>query len=170
MYMALNAAEKLFGACNDNEAAVCAKLKDEMGKAIHEAFWDNEQQAYVTSIFEDVKKRHYAELTQALAIYTGACPADVAQELRKRLSEKNNGLVPITLSYSIFKYEALLMEKDKYGTLVFDDIAEQWSYMLYNNATALGDDRCHRKSRQGHGFSFCHGGQLFPCICTMRTY
>lgn len=163
MYMALNAAEKLFGACNDNEAAVCAKLKDEMGKAIHEAFWDNEQQAYVTSIFEDVKKRHYAELTQALAIYTGACPADVAQELRKRLSEKNNGLVPITLSYSIFKYEALLMEKDKYGTLVFDDIAEQWSYMLYNNATSFWETiDAIEKSRQGHGFSFCHGWSAIP--------
>jgi len=162
MHMALNAAEKLFKACNElDDAAACASLRDKMGRAIHTAFWNEEEKAYATSTCEDVRKSHYAELTQALALYTGACPRETAQDLRARLACKDNGFVPITLSYSIFKYEALLQEPETYGVQVFDEIADQWSYMLYNNATSFWET-INAMDIFRQGWSFCHGWSAIP--------
>lgn len=162
MHIALDVSEKMFSACNEMDmAAACAGLKTKMGKAIHEAFWDDRENAYATYIRNGMKKPHYAELTQSLALYAGVCPEDKAGQLRARLACRGNGFVPVTLSYSIFKYEALLKEHEKYGKQVFDEIAEQWSYMLYRNATSFWEVINAPDLFRG-GWSFCHGWSAIP--------
>jgi len=161
-YMALDASEKLFEACNEAEDAIaCSGLKNKMRKAIHDTFWNEKEKAYATSVCNGVRSTHFAELTQALALYANVCPEDAAQGLRARLASNENGFVPITLSYSIFKYEALLQDYEKYGKRVFDEIAELWSSMLYRNATSFWEV-INAPDLFRQGWSLCHGWSAIP--------
>lgn len=160
--MALNASEKLFRACGEiADAENCASLKETVGKAVHDAFWDEKEKAYATSICEGVRKRHYAELTQSLALYAKVCPESSERDLRSRLASRENGFVPITLSYSIFKFEALLQDEGKYGKEVFSQVADIWSHMLYNNATSFWETIDVTENFRD-SWSFCHGWSAIP--------
>ncbi len=161
-YVALDASEKLFDACNEaNSAIACAKLKTEVAKAINTEFWDDNEKAYFTYVNNGIPKAHYAELTQALALYTGVCPEKNAKALGDRLASRDNGFVSITLSYSIFKYEALLRDKERYGKIVFDEVADLWSSMLYRNATSFWEV-INAPDLFRQGWSFCHGWSAIP--------
>ena len=70
-----------------------------------EKFWDEENAAYASFLW-DGKRVQSAELIQSLALYAGVCPEHRAAALREKL-RTGDGLVPVTLSYSLFKYEAL---------------------------------------------------------------
>jgi len=102
---------------------------------------------------DNKKIRHFAELTQALAICAGICSGDTASILRRKLSLKDNNMVKCTISHSIYKYEALLGEPEKYAKQVFEEIAEDWGYMLYNGATSFWE------TLQG-SLDFYHAGSL----------
>ncbi len=126
----------------------------------HKTFWDDMNKAYKTYAGEGGKV-HFAELTQALALCCGLVPGEYAGSLRKRLADKDNGLVRTTLSYAIFKYEALLQEPESYGRLVFDSIAEDWGYMLYNKATSFWETINGADDFEKAG-SMCHGWSAIP--------
>lgn len=99
-----------------------------------EDFWSEEEGAYA-SFIRYGEKSHYAQLVQALALYTGACPENRRDELcRKLLNEK---LVPVSLAYSIFKYEALLQQSRSFADEVFRQIADRWGSMLSRGATTF---------------------------------
>jgi hypothetical protein len=72
-------------------------------------------------------------------------------------------LLPTTISYSIFKYEALMKNQDKYARFVFDDIAEVWSEMLYNKATTFWETIIGADDF-GNAGSLCHGWSATPII------
>lgn len=123
-----------------------------------EAFWDEENGAYA-SFLRDNKKLQYAELIQALALYTKACPARRRADLRKGLYEGR--WLPATLSHSIFKYEVLLEEPEIYGEAVFCRIAERWGNMLFSGATAFWETDQGPEAFDGAG-SLCHGWSGIP--------
>lgn len=129
-------------------------------KAFHESFWDHEQKAYRTYLGENCTE-HYAELTQALALCNGVVPQEYQGLLREKLSDNNNSLVKTSISYSIFKYEALLQQPDKYGSLVFDEIADNWGHMLYNKATSFWETIKGADDFFKAG-SLCHGWSAIP--------
>jgi hypothetical protein len=70
-------------------------------------------------------------------------------------------LIPVTLSHSIFKYDALMKKKETYARFVFRDIARQWGYMLENEATAFWET-IEGARDFGNAGSLCHGWSAIP--------
>jgi len=122
-----------------------------------EQFWDEENQAYA-SYLRGGEKLQYAELIQSLALYAGVVPENRRNPLREKLMR--GGLVPVTLSYSLFKYEALLQDPAN-TKAVFDEIARRWGAMLFRGATTFWevDEGAEAFSRAG---SLCHGWSAIP--------
>lgn len=130
----------------------------------HTAFWDEDEKAYLTS-YGDQTRRHFAELTQALAICAGMCPLGIDSLLRKKLSSTQDGsdsnLTKCTISHSLYKYEALMGEPEVYGHQVFQEIAEVWGHMLYNGATSFWETIKGARDFNWAG-SLCHGWSAIP--------
>lgn len=121
-------------------------------------FWDENEQAFQTYSGPN-SKPHFAELTQALILCAGVCNEERAAVLRKRLSEKDNGLIETTLSHSFYKFEALLEEPDIYADYVFSKIEKDWGYMLYRGATSFWETI---NGASDHSGSLCHGWSAIP--------
>lgn len=126
---------------------------------VHGEFWDEKDQSYIT--FGGVgAPLHRCELVQALAILAGVCDSPKASTLRERLSTADNGLVETTLSYSFYKFEALLTDP-AYGKRVFERIAADWGYMLRNGATSFWETIKGEADFSNAG-SLCHGWSGIP--------
>ncbi|WP_214626461.1 family 78 glycoside hydrolase catalytic domain [Paenibacillus agaridevorans] len=159
--MALDAAGIMERHCGSAERSqYYLHIAKQVKKAFHERFWDAERLAYRTYLGGD-SEDHYAELTQALALCAGACPEGTAERLRAKLAAPDNGFIPVTLSYSYFKYKALLDEPDQYGTVVFGSIAEDWGGMLYRGATSFWETKG-GAADFGLAGSLCHGWSAIP--------
>lgn len=101
---------------------------------------------------------HGAQLTQALMLCCGTCPAEKQEKLRGLL--KSNELLPITLSYSIFKYDAIMTDPDNFDWMM-NDIADIWGNMLFNGATTFWETAVGQGDFQNAG-SLCHGWSAVP--------
>lgn len=123
-----------------------------------EQFWNPEEEVYA-SFIRDGKRLQGAELVQALALYTGIVPVGRQKRLRETLYK--GGLVRASIATSIFVYEALLQEPEKYGAAVFEEVAGRWGRMLYHGATAFweSDDGADAFERAG---SLCHAWSCVP--------
>ena len=143
----------------DAEAERLNKIAQQLRRAIHQNFFCEKKGYYYSFMDLDGNLSCLDELTQAICIYAGACPE---KNLNKALSRLTDGtMVPVTLAYSIFKYESLLKYSGKYGSWVRNDIEMQWGSMLTRGGTTFfetikaGDDF----ERAG---SCCHGWSAVP--------
>lgn len=141
------------------EAERLEKIAVQLRYAIHRNFYDEKKGCYYSFMDLDGKLSCLDELTQAICIYAGACPE---KNMNKALSRLMDGtMVPVTLAYSVFKYESLLKYSKKYGSWVRNDIEMQWGSMLMRGGTTFfetikaGDDF----DRAG---SLCHGWSAVP--------
>lgn len=123
-----------------------------------EQFWNDEESAYA-SFLKDGKPVQYSELIQSLALYANAVPEHRANNLRRGLLEKR--WLPVTLSYSIFKYEALLQDPDQYGAKVFQEISQRWGRMVFQGAESFWETEEGEEAFDGAG-SLCHGWSGIP--------
>lgn len=123
-----------------------------------EHFWNPMEGAYA-SFLRDGEQMQYAELIQSLVLYTDACPEDRCEALCGKLF--SGKLVPVSLAYSIFKYEALLQQPEGYGTQVFEEIAARWGRMLYSGATTFWETDV-GAADFGWAGSLCHGWSGIP--------
>ncbi|WNQ09894.1 alpha-L-rhamnosidase C-terminal domain-containing protein [Paenibacillus aurantius] len=159
--MALDAAASLLKLCGRPEASErYSSLSAKVKAAIQDRFWDPAESAYRTYRRENGVD-HYAELTQALALCAKVCPEPLAGGLRERLAKRDNGWVPVTLSYSLFKFKALLEDPERYGPLVFHSIADDWGGMLYKGATSFWETKEGADAFDRAG-SLCHGWSAIP--------
>lgn len=159
--LALQAGARLAGwAGGHKEQARYNECQEELKLAFHRRFWDETNKVYQTYSGKGCSG-HYAELTQALALCAGAVPAAQAATVRERLAQEDNGLVRTTLSYAIYKYEALLQQPDRYASLVFEDIAADWGHMLYSGATSFWETIKGADDFDKAG-SLCHGWSAIP--------
>jgi len=159
---ALETASELARICGHNKTAESyLGIATEMTPVVHAAFWHSGENAYVTYIGETNPPKHFAELVQSLAIITRVCPTSLTKKLCDRLLLNDNHLVKTTLSQSIYKYEALLGFKEKYGKQVFDQIASDWSTMLFKGATSFWETLVGGDDFGGAG-SLCHGWSAVP--------
>ena len=71
---------------------------------------------------------------------------------------------PITLSYSIFQFDALMRRPNVYGRWMFERIARDWGYMLRSGATAFWETIRGEEDFDGAG-SLCHGWSAVPIYC-----
>ncbi len=131
------------------------KLND----AINRHFWDDAAGCYTSYINVRGEKFHICELTNSLIVYAGAAEGDRLDSVLGHLAAGD--LLYVTLSHSIFKYEALMLRPEKYARTVFGDIARQWGHMLYNNATTFWET-IRGEEDFGNAGSLCHGWSAIP--------
>lgn len=128
-----------------------------------ENFWDEEHGTYASYIV-DGEKSHFCELTNSLLLYCGAVPENRRQRVISAL--KSGELTPVTLSHSIFKYDALLSEHENVN-YVLKDIEEKWGGMLMNGATTFWET-IEGQSAFGNAGSLCHGWSAIPAYIYFR--
>jgi len=138
-----------------------------LNTAAHEHFFNPAQGLYYTNInIASGEKFHLAQLSQSLAVCAGICPENALDCVLENLAY-NKDLLPVTLSHSIFRYDALLKQPEKYGRYVFDHIAQVFGTMLKQNATTFwetivgGDDFY-------YAGSLCHGWSAIPAYLYFR--
>ena len=102
---------------------------------------------------------HYAELVQALALYTGIVPQERQKALREKISK--GAFMRASMSTSIFVYEALLQEPEVYGRYVFEKVAERWGNMLFSGATSFWETDLGADDFERAG-SLCHAWSCIP--------
>jgi len=163
--MAIQSLSYIYNILQEPEAAeFYSKTANQLNRCMDKAFWEPEESVYF-SFFADGKLHHTCELTQSLMAYCGACPSDKLPLILEAISQKR--LLPITLSYSIFKYEALLKIPELYGQYVFDEIAEIWGKMLFKGATTFWETEKGSNDFKNAG-SLCHGWSAIPAYIYFR--
>ena len=133
-------------------------------QSINENFYDTEKKRYFTFL-RTSDYHNECELAQSVALCCGICPDEKA--LREQLVSKND-MSPITLSASIFKYEALLKD-DSYKSYVINDINEVWGSMLKKGATTFWETIDGVGAFDGEG-SLCHGWSAVPAYIFRKYY
>lgn len=154
--LALNSIKKICSIIGKNEDAKRFEtIADALKTVYNQNFWDKENQAYRFA----KENNMYAELVQALVICSNLCTdKNIAIILNK--FEKNQFEVPITLSHSIYKYEALLKGKG-FEDYVREDIADVWGSMLYKEASSFWETIKGSSDFERAG-SLCHGWSAIP--------
>ncbi len=140
---------------------IAAELKDR----INNKYW-NEEKGLYSSYYYNGKHQHYGELMQAMCLYTGIAEGK-EEALCEVLANPDNGMPDITISYSLYKYDALLSQGGKYDKFVFDDIAEKWGSMLYSGATTFWETIKGADDFLLAG-SLCHGWSAIPLYMYYR--
>lgn len=135
-----------------------ARCAQGLKAAVDARFWDEEAGLY-HSFANSQGQWHEAELTQALAAFCGACPERKLDRVLSRLADES--LVPVTLAYSIFQFEALLMRPEKWSRWVFGRIARDWGHMLHCGATTFWETLKGAWDFDRAG-SLCHGWSAIP--------
>jgi hypothetical protein len=133
------------------------RLHQQINCAIHRFFYDPEEQVYRTRTGCDDKVHH--QLTQALALYVGAVPNDLTQIVTDNMI--SGEMVPCTLSGSIYKYEALLRQGNRYQKFVKEEIEQIWGGMLFSGATTFWETEAGASDFEDAG-SLCHGWSAVP--------
>lgn len=159
--LALDASAELADALGDDKTkAVYKSLASDLKINSHKLFWDETDGSYQTYLGE-AAPLHHCELAQALAILAGICPEDIAAKLRKRLADPDNGWVKTSLSYSFYKFQALLTDPEGYAKIVFDEIKRDWGHMLFSGSTSFWET-IQGSSDFGNAGSMCHGWSGIP--------
>ena len=165
--MALQALSTLCRRLQSAEADRYAAIATELNANLHQIFFDSSLGCYATTLTGN-SLGHYAELTQSLLLLCGAVPTIHRGTVLEALAGRSNvSLYPITLSHSIFKYEALMSEPEKYARFVFNTIADQFGSMLYQNATTFWETIIGAYDFDRAG-SLCHGWSAVPVYFYLR--
>ena len=105
-------------------------------------------------------KPHYCQLVQALALLSGAADGERAKMLRRAIAVKDERLIPATLSYLLFVYEALISD-DEFREAAVEDARKLWGGMILKGATSFWEtiEGADAFSKAG---SLCHGWSAVP--------
>jgi hypothetical protein len=159
--MALEAGAGLNTSCQQPDVA--GKYRDiasGLRGAFHDRFWMSEAAAYANSIGQDVQPT-FSGLTQAMAICAHLCPDGMQASLISRLASNDRALSPVSLSQTLYKYEAILSLRDAHSKGVFEEIAKIWGEMLFRGATTFWETSNGPTELMGVG-SLCHGWSAIP--------
>lgn len=160
-------------------AAVCRRLGETeaaqryaeaaqaLNRAIDRVFWLEDKGCYATTLLGG-RLCHTCELTQALAVCCGAVPAFKLDRVLATLTgSMGPDFYPVTLSHSIFKYEALLKRPAQYARFVFDHVAQTFGAMLYKDATTFWETADGPAAFENAG-SLCHAWSAIPAYLYLR--
>lgn len=164
--LALEDAAKLYARLDrETEAADCRAKLQELRQAMA-LFWDDAAGVYATSLSENTRS-HFSELTQALCVCSGVAQGEHRERVLSRLASADSGLVSVTLSCTLFKYEALMQEPEQYGRWVLENIARVWGDMLCAGATSFWETELGAADFFRAG-SLCHGWSAVPVYIYCR--
>lgn len=122
----------------------------------NETFWAEEAGLYRS--FTAVPD-HFCELTQALALLSGAATGDRATALRRALAAGSIE-IPTTLSYALFKYEAMIADP-AFRRAAVEDCLRTWGEMTLAGATSFWETIRGAADFDNAG-SLCHGWSAVP--------
>ena len=125
----------------------------ELQKATKDSFFDKDK-----CLFFVKEKGSYTELANSLAVLADLCTHDEAKYIVNALS--NNELVPCSLSFKCFKYDALLSVSDDYKDTVLNEIRATYLKMAERTNTVWETDE--GESAFGDAGSLCHGWSAIP--------
>ncbi|MBQ9083808.1 MAG: hypothetical protein IJY28_10005 [Clostridia bacterium] len=163
--MMLRGMEEMCAAVGQHEeAARYEQSRVRLAATVHRVFFDTSARVY-GSYRDDGVLHHYCELTNALLVYAGAVPEAHRAGVLARLAE--GSLIPVTLSHSIYKYEALLTDLPRYGRQVFAEVAEKWGDMIAHGATTFWETADGAVAFNNAG-SLCHGWSAVPVVLYMK--
>ena len=149
----------------DAERKWAEEIYIELKKAFHPTFYCEDKKAYKTYV--DYQKPHFSQLTQALVLLGGVVPTECEDDVRSNVISAD--FVEVSLSYSAYKYDALLMDKKRYQNIVVSDIERQWGYMLDEGATSCWETILGEKDFDGAG-SLCHGWSAVPLYILSKLF
>ena len=138
-------------------AAYYDALHYRLNQNIHKAFFDEVRNVYVTRLGDDRRPLH--ALTQALAVYVGATPNNVREQVIENMLKQD--VLPCSLSSSIYLYDVLLRSGEKYKEYVKQEIEKIWGRMVYEGATTFWETDDGEKDFFDAG-SLCHGWSAVP--------
>ena len=142
------------------QAARADSIFQRVRLAVNRTFWNEEQGAYCTTV-KNGEQSHYSELAQSLLLCGGAADGQKSGILLNQLAYPTGRLMPITLSCSIYKYEALMTEPERYAELVFRTIEKIWGDMLFAGSTSFWETQRGAWDFSNAG-SLCHGWSAIP--------
>ncbi|MCL2518322.1 MAG: family 78 glycoside hydrolase catalytic domain [Oscillospiraceae bacterium] len=152
--------------CGDTETAdYYFGMHRKLNAAMDKIYWNGEKGAYASFYEPDVGISHYCEFVQSVIIYADACDDAKLDVVLEHLTD--GSLIPVTISHSIFKYDALMKRPEKYARFVFNQVAEFWSYMLYNGATTFWET-IDGAAAFGNAGSLCHGWSAVPACLYLK--
>lgn len=127
--------------------------------------WHGERQVFVTCPDAEWPDN---ELVQALMLCAGVPTEEQKALLLEKLANAGHSqLNPVTLSHSIYKYEALMTQPQTYGRFVADDIERIWGRMLFRGATTFWETEKGAWDFFSAG-SLCHGWSAIPVYLLHR--
>ncbi len=166
--LALQALSHIFQALDlSDKANYYSDIAQQLNHSIDQIFFDPNVNCYASTLTGD-SLDHFAELTQSLVLLCGAVPESKQDLILSTLAGQSNiSLYPITLSHSIFKYEALMTKPQRYARFVFNKIADEFGSMLYRNATTFWETLTGAYDFDRAG-SLCHGWSAIPIYFYLR--
>ena len=133
-------------------------------KAIREKadamFWQEEKGCYATYM-TDGKLSHGSEYTQVVAAYAGIAAGERRERVLRLLTSPDNGLVGLSLSNYLYKYDVLLAEGERFRDYVREEIEKVWGDMLFAGATTFYEVQEGADAFYYAG-SLCHGWSALP--------
>lgn len=139
-----------------------AVLLNDMKRVFNQKFWDGCKNVFASHLLDGQPMR-YDELIQALAVFSGICDENKVDKVLAVLAKSDNGLIKLSLSYLIYKYEALLSKGMRYASVVFEEISEKWGNMLLKGATSFWEYGEVTDNFTEAG-SFCHAWSATPIL------
>lgn len=132
------------------------QIASDLSAASHRHFFDPASGGYLTRI-SDSKPLHV--LTQALMLFADIAPDDIADGTASLLT--CGGLIPCSVSMTIYAYEALLRRSDRYRSYVLSEIDRIWGRMLFHGADTFWETEAGADDFSYAG-SLCHGWSAVP--------
>ena len=140
------------------DAKYYESLVKELKDNANTLFYDMEKGLYKLNEKENV----YSELVNAYAVLTETADKERACAICRKLTDKESGMIPCTLSMSAFKYDALIkVDPNAYGEYILKEIDERFFYMLSRGATSFWETLKGKDDFLGAG-SLCHGWSALP--------
>ena len=133
-------------------------LANDIRKKAHNLFINKNDLFY--SFIKNNNKYHLSEYSNLLAIYSKIANQKESNNIIEVIKKDNNGLVPLSLSSYIFKYEILLESKENIQYII-DDIKRIFGYMNEKGATTYWETTKGEADFEGAG-SLCHGWSSVP--------
>lgn len=166
--MFITAAAQYLKMCGQTALPPChaelAAIVERMRRA-SQCFWNAERQLFATCPDIDIPD---SALVQALMVLAGIATDEQRGIVLQKLARRDQTMTEVTLSHSIFKYDALMTEPDVYGPVVRDEITEVWGDMLFRGATTFWETQRGAWDFEDAG-SLCHGWAAVP-VYVYRRY
>ncbi len=122
-------------------------------KAAKEAFYDKDK-----GLFFVKDEGSYTELANSFAILADLCTQGEAEYIANALAK--NQLIPCSLSFKCFKYDALLSVNTEYKDTVLAEIRKTYLKMAESTGTVWETDE--GESAFDNAGSLCHGWSAIP--------